>query len=350
MQLNHLHEGALFNKGRLLLLSKRYLDCLPLFNRLLDINEIDVEVWHLKGLAFEGLNQLEEALKSYEKILMLNATHKPALNQKAICLSKLNRFEEALSIWTQLEKLTSSQDPNFLGLLFNMGSAFLSFNKFDEAIQYFDKVLELNPNFEPALLKKGTAFEMLHQYSKAIDCYKLATKVSSNDNSHLWHLLGGCYFKLQQEKEILSSNFSAQIQNEQKCLLNESLLCQTKILELEPSNREALFNAANIHAKLSHLETREAIQYYNQLSKLFPNDIQILTSQWKLLSQAGDFNEALECFKLILTLDAQKGKELLKNETRLLELFKYHRLFHELNIPFQESSPSNLETLQIKKE
>jgi len=46
--------------------------------------------------------------------------------------------------------------------------------KYDEAIKFFDKVLEINPNFSEAWYGKAIALEKLGKIPEAIECYNRA--------------------------------------------------------------------------------------------------------------------------------------------------------------------------------
>ena len=53
--------------------------------------------------------------------------------------------------------------------------------KLQEAISYYDKILEENPNHLGCLNNKGYALSKLKDYDSALQCYDTALKLSPND-------------------------------------------------------------------------------------------------------------------------------------------------------------------------
>ena len=53
------------------------------------------EIWYVKGLAFRGLGQHQNAVGAFERALELDSTLEAAWEQKGLALLGLNRYEEA---------------------------------------------------------------------------------------------------------------------------------------------------------------------------------------------------------------------------------------------------------------
>jgi tetratricopeptide (TPR) repeat protein len=62
-------------------------------------------------------------------------------------------------------------DPNHINALYNKGSALYSLGKYNESIQYFNKVLTMDPNNLDALVGKGSVLYESRQYTDAIKYY-----------------------------------------------------------------------------------------------------------------------------------------------------------------------------------
>lgn len=63
---------VLLEVGQSYLLNKEYDNAIKKFSAALKINPHDPEIYYYLGLAYEGSNKIEEAIKVYEKTLQLD--------------------------------------------------------------------------------------------------------------------------------------------------------------------------------------------------------------------------------------------------------------------------------------
>jgi len=62
----------------------------------------------------------------------------------------------------------------------------ITMGKYNEALQYFNKALELDPNYVKALAGKGYTLDRLKEYDEALKCYDKALKIEPQ-NAELWN-------------------------------------------------------------------------------------------------------------------------------------------------------------------
>ena len=62
--------------------------------------------------------------------------------------------------------------------LYKQGNALRDQNKYQEAIETYDKALALNANFAEALYDKGLALHNLNKFDEAIECYEKAISIN----------------------------------------------------------------------------------------------------------------------------------------------------------------------------
>jgi tetratricopeptide (TPR) repeat protein len=142
-------------------------------------------------------------------------------------------------------------EPNDSKAWNNKGTALGQLGNYEEAIKCFDKALEMEPNYAKAWDNKGTAFEKLGNYEEAIQCYDKAIEIQPND-SDTWYNKGIVFYH--------SGNYE------------EAIQCYDKALEIEPSDANAWYNKGNVLHKLGNYE--EAIQYYDKALEIDPfNDL-----------------------------------------------------------------------------
>ena len=63
---------------------------------------------------------------------------------------------------------------------YNKGSNLMLQNKYDEAVEEFDKTLKIDPNYKEAWYSKGIALYFLGKYSEAIAAYDKAIEIDPN--------------------------------------------------------------------------------------------------------------------------------------------------------------------------
>ena len=69
------------------------------------------------------------------------------------------------------------------------GATLLALGRYEEAIVYFDKALEIDPNDTMALYNKGTALLALGRSEEAIVCFDKAIQINPLD-ADSWHKKG----------------------------------------------------------------------------------------------------------------------------------------------------------------
>ena len=82
----------------------------------------------------------------------------------AAALISNGRYEEAIKYYDKILEI----NPEDQKALLNNGSVLIELDKFEEAIKYYDKILEINPNNVKALASKGIALSHLQKDDEAI--------------------------------------------------------------------------------------------------------------------------------------------------------------------------------------
>ena len=83
-------------------------------------------------------------------MLKIQPNNVKALYNKGLSLGSLGRYQDAIQYFDKVLKI----QPNNVKALYNKGLSLGSLGRYQDAIQYFDKVLEINPNNTKALNSK----------------------------------------------------------------------------------------------------------------------------------------------------------------------------------------------------
>ena len=70
--------------------------------------------------------------------------------------------------------------PNYTPVFLNLGNAYMSRKKFDEAIQNYKKAIELDPKDASAFYNLGIVYKTQNKGDEAIQFYKKAIELDQN--------------------------------------------------------------------------------------------------------------------------------------------------------------------------
>ena len=129
------------------------------------------------------------------------------------------------------------------------------------------------------LFKKGKALRKDSQYEEAIMIYDKILEIDSKNIDALYGKVH-CNFALAHWKEIEH--------------------CVDAVYQLEPNNAYYLLNKARTLLDSKNLDG--ALEYFDKVAAIWPNDSDIWNSKGILLLELGKVDEAMECFKQAISL------------------------------------------------
>ena len=129
----------------------------------------------LSALLLFGLTQIVFAQDS-----TLSLSEEKDLNEAysvLVSLLKEERFQEALPY---LDKILEVQ-PNNVPILLNKGSVLIALDRSDESITYFDRLLKIEPNNIKGLTSKAAALANIGETQSALDLYDRILFIDKNN-------------------------------------------------------------------------------------------------------------------------------------------------------------------------
>ena len=85
---------------------------------------------------------------------------------------------------TELKKVLTQSEVGKVNHFFKKAFNFSEEKKYAEAVEYYDKVINLAPNHYIAWYIKATDLARLNKYEEAIACYNVAIKLHPTDSSY----------------------------------------------------------------------------------------------------------------------------------------------------------------------
>ena len=165
------------------------------------------------------------------------------LFKKGINSVKDGEFNDALLYFEKVLEI----DPNHLDALSNKGGMLLQLGRYDEALTHLDIVLEIEPNHIGALSNKGAVLIKLERYEEAIPYLDRVFDINPN-HTYALNLKGQALAKLERYEE--------------------ALLYMDKLLEINPDHVVALGSKMQVMIRLGNME--EANQYFQRILEIQP--------------------------------------------------------------------------------
>jgi tetratricopeptide (TPR) repeat protein len=156
------------NLGNVLLALQRPAEALLSFQHILTLNPNHWEATYQSAVLSHQLGRLEEAVKHFDLCNRLKPDHALTLRARARSLRDLNRLEEAL----QDSQRACALDPGDAGACNGVGDILARLpDRQEEALQWFDRALELEPDFIQAQTNKALVLGQLLRCEEAIASY-----------------------------------------------------------------------------------------------------------------------------------------------------------------------------------
>jgi len=162
--------AAHMNRGNLLRALGRHQEALASYDRVLVINPGNVDALTNRGVALLDLGQREKALASFEAALAAAPGHREAGLRRCGVLKGLGRLEEAQAGYAQV--LATS--PDDVAALFNRGLVLAELDRIAEALASYDRTLAIKPDYVEVLINRGIALTRLGRTAEALESYDRA--------------------------------------------------------------------------------------------------------------------------------------------------------------------------------
>ena len=216
---------AHFEKGRLLGEAGNHQEALHCFEKVTELKPDRVVGWANRGYALNLLGKNEESLQYFDKAIELDQNDFLAWEYKGMALGNLNKYEKAIECF---DKATELDTKNILSW-FKKGVAYFTMAKptmgdedrknYEEALKCFGEATKLINTMEvgagvisyvvetkPFLatikifIEKGRTFLVLKRPQEALECFDKALELDSEDWK-IWHLKSQALQELEMEKE-----------------------------------------------------------------------------------------------------------------------------------------------------
>jgi CHAT domain-containing protein/Tfp pilus assembly protein PilF len=262
------------------------------FEKLIQENKANPGAYYGLGLYYKEKEEFNQAVENYKKAIEL-FTESPYFYSAFIdASSRLNQLETAEKYITNIIK----NEPINAAVHFGMGFLYFKQKKWDEAIQYLDKAVELNPELYLAFRVKCDVLDSVSKYEEmlelAMDKAKMCENRYPDFQIDFYTRIGkayGVFGKYQQDLEY-----------------NKKALVIAREIGNKRSEGIILGNIGVVYAQRGDFQ--EALDYFHQKLAVVKElgdkseEAQILTNIGVISDWKGDTQEALEWYKKALRI------------------------------------------------
>ena len=228
-------------------------------------------------------------------------------------------------------------------ILFYIGTSHQRENNSNEAIETYNKAIEINPQFAEAWNNKGTALGNLGRFEEALIAYDKAIEINPQF-AEAWNSKGAALGNLGRFEEALiafdkaieiNPQFVGAWINKGAALRNlgrfeEALIASEKAIEINPQFAEAWYNKGTALGNLGRFE--EALIAYDKAIEINPQHVGAWINKGVTLGNLGRFEEALISFDKAIEINPQFAEAWYNKGAALRNLGR----FEEASIAFDK--------------
>lgn len=237
---------------------------------LLKKHETDLTLWNMLVFCQQAQHNIEGAIFSLKKMLVLNNNIPEIHFNLAALYSQLNNIDLAISHYKKALQL----QPSFVMAYFNLAALFQQQAQLESATLHYQQALAFQPNFVEALANLGTVLQLQGQHQAAKQCYQQA--LNYRNDAQLQFNLGTVFYDLGEHESAiqafetalaLNPDFANAWNNLGETLrdhgdMNKAIECYQHALNVDAQHDRALYNLGEYYCLANQL--LEAIPYFEK--------------------------------------------------------------------------------------
>lgn len=259
--------------------TKDYQEAIKCFDKSIEINPSNSELWYQKAKALVFLKKYDEAVSCLERAADINPGHIDALALMASVMIDAGRFDDAIEKCDkilEINKRNKLRNEVMFGTYDNKAWALLSLNRFNDALRYYDRALDLNPNKARTWYGKGLVYMETKNYQEAIICFDKSIEINPG-NKGWWISKAAAFFFMKKYDEAIKC---ARESGDREYI---ALALYGKGVELDQSKMYA-----------------SSLEYYKQAIEIKANDAVLWLNRGVCLYYLERYEEALESYDIAL--------------------------------------------------
>lgn len=234
-------------------------------DRILSKNPRNAKAYLYQGLAFYGLNNIDQAIERYSKAIKIDSEYALAYYNRAQAYFYLKNYTLALENYDLAIRakgdLGSKGNKRLADVYANRGDVLGHLGRFSEALSSADRALEIDSQHGFAWYIRSMALGYLGRNQEALKA--VDTAIQFANYAYVWHHRGDVMYQLKRYAEAISS--------------------YEKAIQLDPQYARSMYSQGLVLAELGR--DREALTAYNNALELYPDWNEVKKSKQKILNK-----------------------------------------------------------------
>lgn len=182
-ELNNLKSNTYFNRGLVLQELNRFDEAIISYNYVI-INDINNKYAYFnQGFIYYQLNKLDSAIACFSKVINIDPTDMDAVFNRANIYYELKDCRNANHDYNML--IANNRSNEYI--YFNLANCFFNQKEYTEAIKYYNLSLKFNKIFSSAYYNRAQSYLALKKYKDALQDLNSAIKFIDNDKDLFLH-------------------------------------------------------------------------------------------------------------------------------------------------------------------
>lgn len=295
------NEEALNRMWFTIELTEHYDQSIAFHSKLVDKDPYSAGAWYNLAHAYNGVNNFDKALESFEFVLAIDEEYTPAYIDAGDLLFKQEKYETAIEYFEQfLDKNGANKE-----IYYKIAESFQFQGKYAKARGYLKKAINIDPYFAKAFHKLSLNYIESDMPKSAISPIERAVKIEANSYEFL-NTLAAAYFL-----------------NDK---LNEALEVYTKMLTINDLDKRIYLNIISILYEQGRVG--DAIDVIDGAIALFEQSGDLMYIKTVFLYEIGKKNEMYDSLLKALEKDVDGHSQLfellpeMKNDNAVMALIE----------------------------
>ncbi len=263
------------------------LNAFEAYSKALEIDPQMAEAWANKGKVLYMLERPDEAVDSYKRYLEMYPENYTIRSLMIEALTVSGRNEEALN----QTYMISEVDPSSQGWC-NRGMILIELGEFKDALDSFNRSLEIDPQSAQALYWKAGVLAEMGRAEKALEFYDEATRIDPQ------------FAEAWRDKGYILKNLGRG--DEAREAFSNVAEIYDGAIKLNPNDIDAWIEKGSALAYIN--ESEEANRCYDKAIELSPQYLPAWNSKGVTLYSLGKYEEAVQCFDKVIQLNPKYAR------------------------------------------
>ncbi len=250
----------------------------------------------------------------------------------------MKRYEEALQDFNRAIEL----DSNYAWAIARRGEAYRLMKRYEEALLDFTHAIELDPGSDWAIASRGQTYQSMERYEEALLDFNRAIELDSN---YAWAIArrGETYQSMERyEEALLDFNRAIELDSNSAWMIawrgqtyrlmkryEEALSDFNRSIELDPNYAWAIASRGETYRLMERYE--EALLDFNRAIELDPNSAWAIASRGQTYQAMKRYEEALPDFNRAIELDPNSAWAIVSRGQTYRSMKRYEEALPDFN-------------------